>query len=181
MNAVTVAMRSFAEMFWARAFSQMTAPYCVPNNSRPVVFGGGIFKYGSFNNSCNNFSCTRPCAPRVPSRSNVSAPFVTRNTASSINMLPGPVSNANALCDGERNVALPMPPIFCNARVSVGCVNKSWSTYGTIGAPCPPAAMSRVRKLLTTGRLVISAITAGSAICNVDASSPVGICQTVCP
>jgi hypothetical protein len=49
---------------------------------------------------------------------------------------------------------------------------------GTSGAPCPPAATSRGRKLLTTRTPKRSARTAGSPSCQVTVG---GSCQTVCP
>ena len=45
---------------------------------------------------------------------------------------------------------------------------------GTSGAPSPPAATSRTRKSLTTGRPVRSAITAASPICSVAPRAPGG-------
>lgn len=45
--------------------------------------------------------------------------------------------------------------------------NKSQSTNGTSGAPCPPTAMSFARKSLTTGMPVFIAMTAGDAIWSV--------------
>ncbi len=71
-----------------------------------------------------------------------------------------------------------MPPRFWSARHSVRCANRSASATGTSGAPCPPAATSRVRKFEMTSMPVSSAMTAGSPVCHVECP---GSCQSVCP
>ena len=62
-----------------------------------------------------------------------------------------------------------MPPRLSSTRGRVGAAKSSTSAIGTSGAPCPPAATSRARKLLTTRTPNRSARTAGSPSCQVTA------------
>ena len=74
-------------------------------------------------------------------------------------------------------VTFAMPPMFCRARHRVP-LNSIASAMGTSGAPCPPAATSRLRKSEITASPVRSAMTAAFPICQVAAP---GACHRVCP
>ncbi len=71
-----------------------------------------------------------------------------------------------------------MPPRLRSTRGASGEAKSSTSAIGTSGAPCPPAARSRARKLLTTRTPNRSARTAGSPSCQVTVG---GSCQIVWP
>ena len=48
-------------------------------------------------------------------------------------------------------VRFAMPPMFCSTRPRFASAKYIWSSKGTSGAPCPPAAISAGRKFETTG------------------------------
>ena len=114
---------------------------------------------------------TRPARPVAPSASKRCMPPLSRQTAWSISALPGPVSKASIASHwppGGTQVTLPMPPMFCTARLSCWSPNNSASPHDASGAPWPPAAMSRGRKSATVVTPSRSAITDGSASCSVE-------------
>ena len=171
VNAVEVATMSNGFNPRARPLAHSPAPNWAPNTSRPVVLGGGARKKACSINSSSRLPSTRPWAASAPPSSYCIAPSVARRTASSISMLPGPLSKAKIAVasapNGGRYVALAIPPMFWAARIRVGWRSSRASTNGTSGAPCPPAAMSRARKFEITVAPVRSAMTAGEAICSV--------------
>ncbi len=72
-----------------------------------------------------------------------------RSTYVSIGRFAGPQSNAitsPGAAPGRSTVRFAMPPRFSATRVSRASPSSSASTYGTSGAPWPPAAVSALRK-----------------------------------
>ena len=76
-----------------------------------------------------------------------------------------------------------MPPMFCTARHCSACRNSSQSASAVSGAPWPPAATSRGRKLLMVVMPLRSTMMAASVSCSVAVTSPrvLTACQKFCP
>ena len=86
--------------------------------------------------------------------------------------LAGPVSNAMACVPGGATVTLAIPPRFSATGTPGRPRSHSTSTALTSGAPCPPAATSRLRRSATTAQPVRSAIQAGWPSCSVPRTAP---------
>ena len=137
------------------------------NSSRPVVFGGALAKYGWASIVPSSSASGSLWAARAPSVSYCCEPLVRVSTAASSSALPGPVSNAStvaSLPSGGTKVTLAKPPMFCTALQPPARARNSASTTLVTGAPCPPKAMSAVRKSAATVRPVRCAMTAASPI-----------------
>ena len=93
-----------------------------PNSSRPVLLGGCMRKV-RVRRAARPAARrrTRPAAASAPSASKRCMPPLSRQAAWSISALPGPVSKASMASHwppGGTQVTLPMPPMFCTARLS---------------------------------------------------------------